>query len=366
MPTIQATGGAAPSVSPQAPAESRWVVASTQVRDTARWVVTTAAGAAAVIFGGAPLIGKADLTGEYVPARVALILLSATVGVLGFAGIIGVTARVLLPYETTLAHLPPALKLQIRRDPGSYLPGDLQSVHAFRKDLQWWSTQARQLAADVTNLEARLATAKALPAKDPTKPRQVAALEADMPAHRQAADIAAGNVAIFERARDDILGQASFTTVRDLWAGSGEWLMFCGVLAVIGAASYVMLIGFEPEEDEPDPPPERPVLALLTRNADGASDALWTAADLASCEVPGEEPVVPVLLEDGTGTPEAPYVVQTLGVVDGCPIARFSVIGDVATVTIPDDEVTITYQTTTTTDGTTTTEISQRSPRASD
>ncbi|MCU1346388.1 MAG: hypothetical protein JWL70_2654 [Acidimicrobiia bacterium] len=330
---------------------TRWTLASAEVRKTAKWVITTAGAAAAVVFGAGPIVTKGELTGQYVPQRVAIILLADTIGVIGIVVLIAKTAKVLLPYETSLNNLPTSLAQKIREHPDSYLPDRLPTIESFRSELMIRRRQKREIDALLAGKEESVRALEAIANPNAQQQAHCQAARDELAALTEGVWIVTDNLAVYENCRSTILGEAGYTTVRDLFTGSGTALMAAGLAAALGATVYLLAVSYKPTEPSASAKPAAPAprLGLLTKRADGISDSLWAAARLGACETPAGTAgpaSVPVLVEAGKGSPEDPYVVQTLSLQPACQSSRFNVIDQVAQIHFPTaTEVAICYRT---------------------
>jgi len=327
---------------------SRWVSGGKEIRETAKWVVTTAGAAGAVIFAGGPFLAKGGLTGEYVPVRVFLILLAGVLGTIGLAVLIGRTARVLLPFEVTLAGLPASLLDKIQAEPDAYLPGADVTIDEFRNNLRAYDRAVRKMEHHIATLEADFTdNPPANPADvhdDRSTTLQI--LKDNLP-------VAQDNLKIYDEARDDLLAQAGYIETRRLFTHD-SWKMFTAVVAItVGAVAYLLLWN-SPDDKEEEAASSSPQLGQLVKYPDGASDGLWNAVGLTACEknetvtIDGAEvdrTVVAVSVESGEGTTANPYQLRTLGSASGeqCPVVAFSSIDDVAMLVIPDETLDIEY-----------------------
>jgi hypothetical protein len=327
---------------------SRWETGTKETRETAKWVVATAGAAGAVIFGAGPILARADLTGDHIPLRVFALLLSAAVGVTGLAYIIGQTARVLLPFEVTLAELPTSLLAKITASPSAYLPSDAPDVLAFREGMSTWDLAARELRDQSAQRQDEL---KELLASSPPDVDSISRLRTETDLYETYARIASENLAIYKAARDDLLDQAAYTETRRLYAGNWWKLYAAGLAIVLGAVCYLLLLGADPAKDDSDADSTpAPRVGQLVMSETAAAVELWEAADLNGCQSTATSGAVfvDVVVESGHGSVNSPYAVRTLGPDTEHPQCRrvsFNVIDDVARVVVPDvdEKLEITY-----------------------
>jgi hypothetical protein len=323
------------------PASARWDAADKTVRETAKWIITTVTGFSGLVFASGGFLAKGDFSEQYFWQRACVMVASAGAAALGLAGLIGYIARTIAPDEPTLDKLPEVIVTDIELAPSNYFPEGIQTMTDFKRRYVVWFERAANLKIKAAETESAL---KAAMARTPKVAEEVARLELEhralVAAHAKA-DI---SWASFREARDLILSRARYSNARRSFADAGWPLALCGMVLVVGAATYLVAASFKPTPPKDAPSAERPVLAQLTKGDSSASDKLWTAAGLDACET--EPGVTPVLLESGDGTDESPWKLRTIaGVPEGCASVGFSVISAVATVVVPDAEVKITYET---------------------
>jgi hypothetical protein len=139
----------------------------------------------------------------------------------------------------------------------------------------------------------------------------------------------------------DLLEQSAFSSTNGAFTEHWPALAVAAMLAVLGGVGYLLLWSTQAEDPPAAAPPSA---AMLVQQPGGASEALWSAAGLAGCEV-GEDGQVPILVSSGKGTADDPYQVSTMWTGPGCPTVSFSVIEPVARVIkLAPTKVTIEYE----------------------
>jgi hypothetical protein len=314
----------------------RWDDASKEVRQTAKWTITAVAAAGAVIFGAGPVLTIGDLSGDHLPFRLCVVVVSALLGVGGLATLIWRTARVLVPYEVTWNTLPDSLKNDIRNNSAMYLPEGLDSVDELRAQRAQTGVILRTQLALLPEAESRLARAEA----DPRQADKVPGLVEEVDDRRIVVAAAQGNQALYDTIRRDIFAKARYTHVHDLFVGGGGRFVGAGLAVVLGGIGVLMAVNYAPVDDDP---PAGPRPAILVPREDEASDELWRAAGLSDCD--DAAGAVAVLVDSGAGTPGDPDVVQPVSTADACAGLRFTVVDEVASVVFPEPrELDITYE----------------------
>jgi hypothetical protein len=286
-------------------------------------------GAAAVIFGGGPLLSRTDLdVSKWTAVHKGLCVGSAVAGVIGVAVVIGLLVRASLPKVVTLATLPKKTEKQSEKP--EFYPGDIQNMAEFRDRLRAYSWSAATAKAE----------AEATPDTDPTRKARLTL----------AANRLAFKRDVLRSRRAEILAQGA----NEIAEGRLSGLVFTGIalgsaLAVAGAAIYLLTLSGKPPADTAaagSSASTNPVPAMLVRNADGSSKVLWHTLRLHRCRQHTAPDVagVPVLKLSGTGTAKDPYTVQTIGQRPHCPRMTFTVLTDVAKLVIVEPTTaTITY-----------------------
>lgn len=312
---------------PVADGPARWMEATKEVRKTASWLATGAGAAAAVIFGGGPLLARVDLDpATWSIERIALTIGSAVVGMVGVLLVIAGLVRVQLPIELTLSTLPDGFKNLVKASPQDYLPAESPSLESFKRRLKSFRRAAAVLPGDI--------------AKE-TDPAQKARLE-------QTYEVVKKNADLYTARRNELLAQGGYYSSTRLFRTNASWLCGGAVLAVIGATGYLLAISGKPSDS--DPPTSGAEIASLVALPGGASDALIQAVGIARCAAEDDPTRIPVLLHGGTGTSADPWQLESLGTPMGCPAVTFTAISEVVQVVkrVP-TEHTITYTTTSTT-----------------
>lgn len=333
---------------------TRWVSASKEVRETAKWVIATAGAVGGAVFAGGPFLSKGELQGvlPYIG-----VIVSAAVGAGGLAYLIARTAQVLLPYRVTLSSLPPNLLQMIARTPRAFLPDGLQTVKAFTERLVLFDQLSRSMPPKAAAMKA---AADALPDNTEEERAKKARGCEDARLFADAAATVTRNAEIYRQVRSDLLDQAEYLQVSAKFTGKSGFMVAAGVAVAVSAATYLALWSNTSDDDsEAGATPAAPRLGLLVKTESEASTELWMSAGLTPCETvvalgEGQDPstVVPVLVRSGSGTVTDPYDVTTLGSATvptgpACGVVTFSTIDDVAKIVFPETEITITYTVTT-------------------
>lgn len=285
---------------------SRWVTATSQARDTAKWTATALASVGGVIFGAGPIIADVEQdVSDWSVLRIFLVLASAMVGVYGLLKLVGALVRVQLPIEISLARLPPSLERRIEDDPENFLPAGCTSVAQFRRRLRSYRRASVQLSNDALTAEGA----------------EKAEIEAAAAAMKHNADT-------YERVRRELLAETAYLETVKAVDGLSRPAAKGALLAVFGAVSYLLLVSGPADEDGSAKAGDAntPSIALL-RTTDPAGE-FWTLLELQACEI--EDGEVPVLLSGGDGTSDNPWQLQSIGSPDGCPSIVFSATTDVA------------------------------------
>lgn len=307
-PPEDAPAGQPPAKDDDDDGATRWVTATSQARETAKWTATAVAAVGGVVFGAGPLIADVEQdVAEWSVVRIVLALAAALVGVYGVLALIGALLRAQLPIELSLARLPRLLELRIRRRPEDFLPSGCTSLSQFRSRLRSYRRASLQLAND-----ARTATVQRRPA-----------IKAAAAAMQQ-------NAHTYERTRDELLAEAGYletiSALEHLRRPAGKGAL----LAVFGAVSYLLLVSAPANDDDgkaegvggSDSVPE--LATLLPTDPQGE---FWTELELASCEIGNGE--VPVLLVGGSGSGDDPWELQTIGTPKSCPSITFTARSEV-------------------------------------
>lgn len=336
---------AAADASPGRPtrAAARWEAADKALRESAKWIITTATAFAAIVFASGGIIARGEFSEQYFWQRALVMVFAGAATAFGLAAMIGLIARSITPAEPSLDSLDAATLDQMKAHPRSYFPGEIADLEQFRKRYAFWQKQAIELrlAADEKAVALEAVKAEGTPAGS-----ELDLLVKQLAGLVKAAGTAAANRDQYQDAADSILSQERYRTARSSFVNGGWPLVGAGVLFVVGATVYLIAASFSPTEPKSEAAASRPVLATLVAGPGSAGDALWDAANLDECETDDGE--VPVLLESGDGSTAAPWTVKTLPDGEDCDEVRFNVIGEVGTVVVPEDEITIVYETTTT------------------
>jgi hypothetical protein len=321
-----------------APPQGVWVTATTEVRTTAKWIITVLAAVAGVVFGAGPVVSRPSMDAEDHWVQLMLAGAAGAAGLIGIGILIWAASRVLVPVEMTLATLPSELVAKIATDSSAYLPSGATSVEEFRKNLRAYRVAVNDLDAKLADTRADLSAAQksddgaaATQAMD-----RIALLEKARPGIVERRDL-------YDTTRMTLLERGSYGAVRGIFDASKGVIISGAVLTGLGGMAFQLLLASS-EKEKDSAAPSAPVLATLTRLDTPAGAAFWDALDLSSCE---QGSVVPVLLRGGKGTQGEPYSVETLPL-PGCTPRSFDFLSDVAVLEKPAvQKLTITYTTAT-------------------
>ena len=317
-----------------AAAESTWVTASTELRSTAKWVITALAAVAAVVFGAGPIITKPSLDFE---DDLGQLLIAGAFGVAGLIGIgiliFGIT-KVLLPVEMSLDDLPPELLAKIQDTPDSLLPGGVPTLAAFRDRVAAMRTAVVEIPEKIEDQEFLAEEAQA--AGDGAA---YAAAQAAIKAYQAALVDNQASLTTYEAVRSDLIDRGAYTQLSGVFSGQRKALWAGALLGGIGGLGFQLALTSAPDGDDSasDEATSAGSIAMLSMIGDTAAE-FWGTVGLAACETSSGQ--VPVLVTGGEGTMEAPYSVQTIpdaiGPDSPCPAVTFTANTEAFTVVVPE------------------------------
>jgi hypothetical protein len=300
------------------PANSRWQAATEQTRTTAKWIITSLAAAAAVVFGAGPIISKPNLSWQDDTGQ---LIIAGVLGVAGIGGIvwlISIMAKVLMPMKTTVGDAPQELIDELNSTSDSSLPSDANTYAEFLSRIR---THERQAA----NFQQALIQWEVTHQSDDQQTRAIhASLKSKLA-------VVTANRDVYRAAVQTILDRIAFTQVNKLYTDSRQKVFLAAALAAVGGLGFQLALSAPAKEDKAEAAPAAspPAVASLVRPADDApGKRLWDDLGLSACEVNGR---VPVLRLDGAGTDASPYRVTTVEARQGCQVQTFNVTSDLIT-----------------------------------
>ncbi len=328
----------APAVDPTPPApagaDGRWVLASKELRSTAKWVITALAAVAAVVFGAGPVITKPDL--DFHDDRAQLLL----AGVLGVAGLVGIAmlimavSKVLLPIEMGLEDLPEQLRAKIASEPDTVLPGGVPTLQAFRDRLAALRTAVVQIPDAIRDQEQLASDAQAS-----GDSRAYAAAQDGIAAYQVALADNQASLATYESVRADLIDRGAYTRLSQVFSSQSKLLWTGALLGGIGGLGFQLALTSAPDGDDAAAAPDYSGVAMLSSSGARAAE-FWDDFGLSGCET--SEGQAPVFVSGGAGTADDPYVVHTVPDLVGadatCPAIEFVAHPDVFHVVVPEPQ----------------------------
>jgi hypothetical protein len=326
--TTSAQSGPVAPPDPTAVVPPGWQDAAADLRTTVKWMVTAFAAVGGVMFAKG-FVSTPKLDWSHHEGR---LLLAWAVGAIGLGGIgwlIFQAVNKLKPTLYELGTLPTGYKRMVDAEPRFYLPSDCDSVEDFLHNLQ--ALRKAEAAAGVVVTKAQAA------AQTASNPLTVQALAV---AKRQHDALVAG-LATYVTTRQELLDRASYWDQARGMTVDTVTMVVAAVVAAAGGIGYQLLLSTP--DATPSPASAGPALGTMSESSTDAGAQLWTQLGLARCQSKPAVAEIPVLVASGTGTQSDPYVVSTLPT-GKCPATTFSVVSDVAQVSVPSPSpVTITY-----------------------
>lgn len=289
------------------PLPSRWITATSDLTTTTKWLATTIGAVAAVALGTGPFLvaPKVDVfDGSWPVWRATIFIVSLLVAVLGVGIVIWQLLLLQSPKPVSLNAIPPEARSELDRDPGNYPPGTSDFAHFVTRlqDEKAALREARRRAAAETD-EAEKRTWLSL-----AQARSKSLQELD------ASAIGLVDQAMFSMQRARLL--------------EAKWPLIWGVVVLtLGLGAFQLIVSANPDGDTPTASSEQGTLIMLDSSA---SEALWGALDLKSCET--ETGRVPIILHGGNGSSDDPYEVETIAAKSGCRAINFNVLSDAGSV----------------------------------
>ena len=302
------------------PVVDTWDEAIASVRNSAKWLVVVVATVATFLFGAGTLGARSELGDAPVP----LLLLAALLGVVGIAALAEVAWRVAdvfrpevvsvdeLTDETRTA-LRTSWWLAFRDEPPTDRPPETELV-----------ARLKRYRADLGQLDAALLDQQRAPGTEGASTRAALGRARDtlVEQQRQAHQLTA---TVMEMERYHRVKATRSLTPRT-YVTAGVAL----ASALLFQLTLAAATGAEEEDGSAPSGGASPVVGWLSPTEDGAD--FWEAVGLTSCRPPtGAETApgqpaggIPVLLTEGEGTADTPYVVQTLSELGSdCPSVSF-------------------------------------------
>lgn len=318
--------------------ESMWVGATTELRSTAKWVITALAAVATVVFGAGPVITRPSLDFEGDIAQLSLAFGLGVAGLIGIGLLILSVSKVLLPIEMSLDDLPDELLDTIQAAPTSTLPGGVSSLAEFRDTLASLRTAVVEIPDKMADYQqvARDAQRRG----DPVAHGEA---EAALAAYEAAYNDAKANLVTYEAVRVDLVDRGAFTRLSRVFSDQSTRLWVGALLAGIGGLGFQLALTSAPANGDSDSGASSAGVIAMLSPEDRATD-FWETYGLAGCETSNGQ--VPVLVTGGEGTEDSPYTVRTIpdrtGPNSTCPAVTFSASPVLFSVVVPEpDTVTI-------------------------
>ncbi|WP_298746636.1 hypothetical protein [uncultured Serinicoccus sp.] len=302
------------------PVVDTWDEAIASVRNSAKWLVIVVATVASFLFGAGTLGARSELGGAPVP----LLLLAALLGVVGIVALAEVAWRVadvFRPEVVSIDEFTDETRAALRSSWWLAFDGEPKTDRPERELLdQLKAYQIRLGQLDLALIEHQHAAGTAGAANRATLRQQRRAL---VKQQRQAHQLTA-----------TMMDMERYHRVRATRSLTPRTYVTAGIAlasALLFQLTLAAATGAEEEDAEAAPAGgAAPVVGWLSPTEDGAD--FWEAVGLASCRAPAgagtapDQPAggIPVLLTEGEGTADAPYVVQTLSELGSdCPSVRF-------------------------------------------
>lgn len=320
-----------------------WRSGIAEVRATARWMIAALGAAATVIFGAGPLVARGEIPSQDFAVVVFWVVCAALVGAIAVSYIIAKISAVILPARSSLSQLPSPILKEIQKNPSLYLPAGCASVAEFRKWRQETSLAHRSNIQTLAVLSGDLKTAKEElkseqdQAKKDALAKRISEVQDEINGRSAARATLAQNLDVAERAKARLILRAEYFAARDLYSGSSTSVGIAAVFAAVAAVVYTVAWSYQAADPVPSVNDHR--VGTIARMDTEAGLAFWQAVGFNDCL---EGDTTTVIVRSGVGTSVDPYLVSTAGV-DDCPLASFSVIADVAVVTIAEARIDVRY-----------------------
>jgi hypothetical protein len=314
---------------------SRWIIAATETRTAAKWMIGSLAAAGALIFGAGPIVNRPNLSWTSDQTQLIIALLAGTAGLISLVLLIGLIAQLLAPVKVTLESIPDDMRKEIDKSPATRLPSGSNSYDEFLNNYRLYKILVAKLSRKLEDLQGQAAPPDS--EQDRTKQRE------QTQKHLQHSG---QNLDIYTRCATSYLSQAEYCGISGLFTRKRPLTITLAVLAAAGALGFQLALASAP------PKTKGPELAYLVQhestnqqqpaNQPQPADQLWQDLKLKDCVVGSK---VPIILSGGSGSDDDPYKVTVLAVNDRCNAKSFDVRSDLITVEkIAPQEVTVHYQ----------------------
>lgn len=328
------------STDPMAGRVKQWVDASAGVQRTAKWVITAFAAVGAVMFAKGfvttPKLSWSEHAGQLIGAWAL-----GFVGILGIGWLIYLVSRLLLPTVYTLNSLPKPFVELVEKAPRDYLPSGSQSIQEFHDWILTYSKGLDQAKGRLSTAQAELLAARAA---RPRAAARISAAETEVMEARETATLLQRNVNLYLQSRHELLDRAAYWSRATAYSLNLPLVCVAAAVAALGGIGYQLALSAPDQEakaSSASPGPSLPAVGQLIRSDTDAGRELWGQLHLDLCQVVGDA-VVPVVVESGSGTSDDPYHVTTVGT-GSCTPQSFTVVNEVARVSLPPTPAAITY-----------------------
>ncbi|WP_116949730.1 hypothetical protein [Jiangella endophytica] len=330
---------AAATTGPAEPAAPAWDDAAADLRTTVKWMVAAFAAVGAAMFAKGfvttPELSWADDTWQLVLAWIV-----GAAGVVGVGVLIYQAVQLLRPTAYELGTLPAEYVAEIDANPRFHLPSDVDTLADYLTRLQALRVQATRTTEEAARQEGVLdAATQAVP----PDPDAVAAARLEVRRATVRRDSVRMALAVYSSVRETLLDRAGYWKPDRGLNRGGTIMLAAGILAAVGGIGYQLLLASPAESgDDTGGSASAPSIGELVRSDTAAGEELWRQLRLAECQADPASPRIAVVVASGTGTAADPYVVSTVPSAT-CRAATFSVVDDVARVSVP-EPAPITYE----------------------
>ncbi|WP_445186865.1 hypothetical protein ACTXG6_06565 [Pseudonocardia sp. Cha107L01] len=285
--------------------------AGSQTRSAAKWIISTLAATAGVIFGVGPIVSRPTLSWQHDSLQLIVAIILGAASLIGIVVLILKVAAILMPVRVTLSSLPSVLIAELDGSAGTRLPNDANSFNNFVENLKKHELRAVNMSADVRRTERKL---RSLPRGDARTllEKRLAVLEPE-------AATAIANREVYWETTRRLLRDATFIQLRKLYEDRSKSICFFALLAALGGLGFQLSLAADNKE---------PVgqVAYVTPILSDIGQKIWSGLQFDRCRLPSGE--VPVILEGGSGSSIDPYRFTTMEVVNGCPTESISLSSD--------------------------------------
>jgi hypothetical protein len=262
---------------------------------------------------------------------------TGALGLLALGWLIYQAVGVLRPTLFELGNLPPGYKDLINKEPRFYLPTDAPSFDEFLANLDSLRTEEGKSRIVLETRQGQLQEAQ-----EDTPPDQAKTNTAKAELKKATAqhNSLMRNLTVYNRARNNLLGRASYWKASQGLDVSAWSMALAAVLAAAGGIGYQLLLA-APAVPDASKVAATTTVGELVRSDTAAGKQLWQQLHLARCQADPASTRIAVVVGSGNGTDADPYVVSTIPT-ERCVAATFTVVNDVAQVSVPPKTV-ITY-----------------------